>query len=663
LLKCAKVLSYTLLLAGSVTITAAEQVHVPLAVDLPHLRGEVASALGLDADGNGALVADHCNRLELSKLELVTIDDTIGVALELTGYSGAEAFGRCRGPKPWVGQVRLQLQPLLERGGVAVAFEPSAAELRRSDGSKGLLTRPTRLLAETLIVPRMETVRIDVAEPLAAIDGLIELFLEARPEQPSPLTERGRLTAVEVVKEGLRATLTFGVTPPLIVDGDQADPVEAATEALQNGVSETTHDASEEAVVAESKPASSPGDMPDDPPLEAVTVPVVAETRLDDAELQQWQRIEDELDGFLTVIIMQLAGQAAERGLQIDLLGTLLDTRQRIAEALTDDNDSGEDPVRRLFLNAWEQLKPLLGALSAQDHRGSGNGLRLAGFIAAGDALQLVDALGPEFGLEISRDGLRRLARLLLADDAPAAFTPLPLQPDPKLQQLFGFPGTVPLPPMPPPQSLLLRLAPIPRAHASELTPAQALRGMVPQLAIIDEYLNVVSRLLKQSLASHLDGSRLAANQRTLFDPLVRATAWKETCWRHYIGRKDELEVIRSAMGAVGMMQILGRVWRSVYDIQLLEDDVEYNVAAGIEILEHYFLDYAVRREEHKQPGGMENLVRATYAAYNGGPSQLSRYRRDDTSARAKAVDREFFRHFQEMKTSRWPEVSSCYAT
>ena len=117
-------------------------------------------------------------------------------------------------------------------------------------------------------------------------------------------------------------------------------------------------------------------------------------------------------------------------------------------------------------------------------------------------------------------------------------------------------------------------------------------------------------------------------------DPLVRATAWKESCWRHLVRSSDGPQVLRSAGGAVGMMQINGRVWRNVYDLDRLVDEVDYNVNAGIDILTHYMIDYAMRKGEHEQPGGEDNLVKATYAAYNGGPGHLSRYRREDTAAR-----------------------------
>ena len=81
-----------------------------------------------------------------------------------------------------------------------------------------------------------------------------------------------------------------------------------------------------------------------------------------------------------------------------------------------------------------------------------------------------------------------------------------------------------------------------------------------------------------------------------------------------------------------------------------------------VDILTHYMLDYAIRKGEHEQPGGADNLVKATYAAYNGGPGQLARYRREDTSAQLKAIDNAFWQHYTTIKAHKWPDISSCYS-
>lgn len=582
-------------------VAGAEVLELPLVADTRLLADRLAAALAMDADGRGRLVYDACNRADLSDLVLTPGADRLGVSMAVTATTGVPVLDRCLGPGAWRGRLQLTLAPAIAPSGLAIRFTPEAAELLRPDGSPGLLTAPTRLLAENLILPRLGRVRVDLAEPLATLDALLAA---ARPAAPPGLAERTRLTAVRPHERGVAATLRIDVPP---------------------------------APARRAEPALAP------------------------EALARWARREDELDGFLTTVIAALAAPAG-RELQLELLAVLLDARHAIARALAED-EPGEDPVRRLFIESWERLRPHLAALERRDLAGAEADLRLAAFIAGGDALRALDALGPEYGLEITRDGLRRLARLLLADTAPAAFTPLPLAPDPELRRLFGLRQPAPQPPPAPdarrPEWLDWLLPPV-RAHSP--SPAEALRGRVPRLAELDEYLELVAALLEQQTRTYLAAdARVPPRLAPRFDPLVRATAWKESCWRQFTGSPDNPQVLTSAVGALGMMQINGRVWRGLYDLERLAAEVDYNLLAGIEILEHYLVDYAIRRGEHEHPGGDDNLIRATYAAYNGGPSQLSRYRREDTPARLQAIDDAFWRHYRTLQAERWPEVASCY--
>ncbi len=583
----------------------AERVEVPLALDLRYLEGRVADALGLDDRGRGRLAQDDCNRVDVSDMVLHSVDGRLQVDMAVTADVGTHVFGQCRGPGRWQGRMLVGMAPAVSGDGLMVRLTPETAELRRPDGSESLLTRPARVLAENLVLPRMRDTVVDLREPLNGLDALLQQLLADAGARAPVLTDRSRLSRVAVQDDGVEATLAFELRPGAAPD---------------------------------------PG----------------AEPPLDDTELAEWQRLEDELDGFLTVIISQLARHADDRGLQLDLLAVLLDARWAISRALAMDDDEA-DPVRTLFVDTWNQLRPYLTELDRTEQLPQDAGLQLAAFVAGGDAIRALDALGPEYGVDVSRDGLRRLARMLLAEDAPARFTPLPLDVDPLLRDLFQ------------PErsqvweergqgrgrSLLDWL--IADAQAAP-SPAEALRGRVPRLATLDEYLDLVSQLLGTEARARLVGdSRVPHVFRYLIDPLVRATAWKESCWRQYHGSPGNPRVLTSSVGALGMMQVHARVWRGVYDQRRLADDVEYNVRAGIEILEYYLVDYAIRRGEHQQPGGIENLVRATYAAYNGGPGHLTRYRRDDVRTSLRIIDREFWRHYQIMKETRWPDVGSCY--
>lgn len=595
----------------------ANQVDVPLLVESPFLARAVDQALGMDITGHGQLSADLCNRVELGDVEVGTPSGAVAVSLALRAVTGAWVLGRCRGPSAWQGRMNLELVPDLEPGGLAVQFAPLGAELVRPDGSPGLLSPSTRLLAEALILPRLGRVRLDLAESLAAIDGLLESGI---PGRAPALLERTRIHEIQVQDAGLLLRLGFRID------------------------------------VAAHR----------DPPA--------AEPPLAPAELLRWQRLEDELDGFLTAVIAFLAASADRSELRLELLAVLLDARHAIAEALSGVPDTEEDrdaqapaesldpdPVRRIFVESWDRLRPWLAELDLAAAGDLDADLRLAAFMAGGDALRALDALGPEFGMEISRDGLRRLARLLLAEGAPEQFTPLPLQVDPVFRALFALDR----PPPATTRGLLLALLDslVPTATADAISPADALRGLVPRLAILDDYLQLVASLLQQQTVEHLSaGTRVPARLKPRLDPLVWATAWKESCWRQFTGSTDNPRVLTSSVGALGIMQINGRVWRGAYDLLRLAEEVDYNVNAGTEILEHYLVDYAIRRGEHEHPGGDDNLIRATYAAYNGGPSHLRRYRRDDTPARLRAIDDEFWRHYQTISAEQWPDVPSCYA-
>jgi hypothetical protein len=607
-----KHIGWLLFVLYSSNALSAGEVEIPLLAETTHLQSAISRVLEIDENGQSLLRNDLCNQLELSDVRVMTEDAQLSVDMALTATTGAHVFGACRGPKPWQGRLAFKLTPQVTASGLAIEFVPDSIQLSRPDSSPGLLSKPVQIIADALVLPRIKTMQIDLAGPLNSLDELIEQLL-GQNDVPS-LVQRTHIARLQTEETGVRAWLAFQVRPP--------EPVEQVPEPI-----------------------------------------------LDASELAEWQTLEDELDGFLTTIITMLAQSTDSRALRLELFAVLLDARHAIAEALTVD-DPEHDPVRELFLTTWDRLRPLMGILEGLETPGLEVDFRLAAFLAGGDALRALDALGPEYGLEITRDGLRRLARLLMAESAPPSFTPLPLEVDPEFRDLFGFETrdeaefTA--------VALTQQIAGgfgrfgawlLPAAHADSITPAEALKGLVPQPDNLDAYLKLVASLLEEQASAWLDkNNRLPDRLTERLDPLVRATAWKESCWRHFSGSGSEPQVLRSPGGAVGMMQINGRVWRKVYDLDRLVNEVDYNVNAGIDILTHYLVDYAIRLGEHEQPGGDDNLIKATYAAYNGGPGHLARYRRDDTPAQLQAIDNAFWSHYTTIKTEQWPDISSCYS-
>jgi soluble lytic murein transglycosylase-like protein len=162
--------------------------------------------------------------------------------------------------------------------------------------------------------------------------------------------------------------------------------------------------------------------------------------------------------------------------------------------------------------------------------------------------------------------------------------------------------------------------------------------------------------VVSQKLAARY---QLAEGHESLARQIIFAVGWQETCWRQFIKKGKLLMPVASASGALGLMQISPHTWRNLYDLKQLGADIEYNGNAGAEISLYYLTRFAMKKNEDKQPGG--DLARATYSAYNGGPSQLSRYRAATPKPESKKIDEAFHKKFQAVSAGREMEVQSCY--
>ena len=80
------------------------------------------------------------------------------------------------------------------------------------------------------------------------------------------------------------------------------------------------------------------------------------------------------------------------------------------------------------------------------------------------------------------------------------------------------------------------------------------------------------------------------------------------------------------------------------------------------QILLHYLENYAIAKGEHQVTGKIDSLARATYAAYNGGPRQLKRYRTKSASRTVRAIDQAFYNKFRRTKKGNELAVADCYS-
>ncbi|HEU4345104.1 MAG TPA: transglycosylase SLT domain-containing protein [Candidatus Binatia bacterium] len=374
------------------------------------------------------------------------------------------------------------------------------------------------------------------------------------------------------------------------------------------------------------------------------------------ADWQQW-------DSFLTFVTKRL-GQDFGADQREQLGDAFLDARYQLVRALA----SGiSDPVPQLFLDTWNRLSPILKqALPGVSQQTAS---QYTSFATAMDAAASVGDIARRLGFfRITPDTLRGAANLLGQTNVdPLAYT---IDMDSELRSLLGFTGELPTPrPSPALERSRLRNPRVPDrirtafglsalAYAAE-PDLTRLNQWVPDAPELDDYLGEVRELLDDVSDRVMTKTKLPAEHQSLYRQIVFAAAWQESCWRQFIKKGTKLAPLASATGDVGLMQVNRNTWRGLYDVKGLNGDIGYNGHAGAEILQYYLARYAIRKKEHQQPGG--NLARATYAAYNGGPSHLGRYRSTKPVPALKKVDDAFWAKFQSVSSGQELAVKSCY--
>lgn len=585
-------------LACAATAAApASQVAVPIAMDYPLLRQLLLAQLFTGAGATREVLEDPtgCSEIVLSNPTIAPNGAELDVLADLRARVGVGAAGACTTLLTWQGRAGVTGRPEVRGDGTALGFDAQRIRLLDQAG-RPLANDQVQRLAGASVLAQFARFTVDLAPQLQSVGALLPEVL--------PRHSRGQV-------EALLATLRV------------------------NNLRVTDAALAADIVFAMEQPAT----------------PAPPEHALTQAELALWEERWQLMDALLVMAVKHYAAATGLRELREALLDVLIESRYRLRDALQAGPDSGDDPVRDWFLQSWQDLAPVIGRVGleqpGQEH------LLLVSVVAAADALAALDRLGPGFGLDISADGLRRLARLINAG-AGEGLLEYTEGVDPALRELLDESA-----PAAPPAALRWPdVSFFPRAWAAD---ASRLNSWAPQRSDLPQYLPQVAALLRTSAQQASTRRTLERQYKELFANMVLATAWQESCWRHYVVSDDrKLVPLRSGTGDVGLMQMNERVWRGFYDQQRLRWDIEYNGRAGAEVLLDYLMKYALRKGEHKQPGGLDNLARASYSAYNGGPSQVARYRSKKASSYGKKVDTAFWDKYQQVSAGNELAVSRC---
>jgi hypothetical protein len=538
-----------------------------------------------------------CRYLSLDHPQLSRQEDHLRLTTHGAGNFGAEVLEKCLSPFSWKGFIEVLTAPYVTADW-RLHLRILESNLYDEEWNKGLLTGLLWEVTERVFLPHLTSLTVNLAPPRDDI-----LFLVRTAVPPSEATQIETILHSASTKE-----------------------VEVRDAAIVVPLALTVPDA-----FVQPRP-----------------LPAQPEAPLSPAELEAVQQALERWDAFLVFVIKGVGADVADPHIREELFELLLTSRYALLPILAGEVVRGEgDPVRRLFLDTWKRLRDIVQEAEQRGLLGD-NILRYAGFISAGDALLVLDQALPGLGIEISADGLRRLARMLRPDavEDPLLYN---LDADPTLRTLFDFspelspatPSEVPPPPAPHSGLGWLGVAYASTEAQGELAALkERLDRWAPEESEFAEYRVVMTQLLRLTGVQALQDTSLEARYVSSYRNLLLATALQESCWRQFERAGEKIIPLTSSLGSIGLMQINQRVWRGFYDVKRLQWNTAYNAQAGAEILLRYLQRYGVAEE--KQAGNLDNAARATYAVYNAGPKAVARYRSRNSSAREKKVDARF---------------------
>ena len=585
-------------LLGAPVAGQAAEIDLPLTVPFELLLQQLTRDLYTGPGGVAPLWREsRCRYLTLDHPAFSRRGRSLRFVTHGEGRVGTQVLGFCLNALRWRGFVEALTVPYVAADW-QLKLRVAESNLYDESWRKGLLSGLLWEVTERTLLPQLTRLSIDLTPPRDDAFGLIRMVVsKSDAAQMETILRSATVRTLEVRDDAVVVHLALSVP---------------------------------EAFVQVRPPPGQP-----EPPLST-------------AELEVVERAIERWDAFLVFVIKNLGLDIADPGIRAELFGLLIESRYELLPILAGNvQRSAGDPVRRLFADAWKRLHDIVGRA---ERRGllRDKALRYAGFIGAGDALVALDRAAPGLGIELSADGLRRLARLLRpeATEDPLLYG---VDVDATLRSLFGLPPEPDLAPPPRPDRgsglPWRRVAYSATADGADdlVALSERLARWVPADPELADYHVVMDRLL--ALTADWRRADLETRYTGPYRTMLPATALQESCWRQFERKGDTITYRASSLGSVGLMQINQWVWRGIYNVERLKWDTAYNARAGAEILARYFRQYGV--EEGKRTGRVEDIVRATYAVYNAGPRAVSRYRDPASTPRERRVDESFWVRYQ----------------
>ncbi len=596
-------------------------IELPMTIDYAFLRSLVISAAFPEPENTALLVnkAEGCRRVAVSEPQFSQEGAFVRLEAKVNIRMGALLGQKCRFKIQWDGYVSLVLEPRIDAALWRLGFHVVESEVYDAEHEPARIVGLVWKTIQGEVFEYLGGITLDLAPPVQELKALLP---EVFPRQTEEKIRR-------------------------FVDEMHPGPVRVAQEAISIPILSELEEV----------------------PLIETAIPEV----LIEEELARLTRKWEDFDIFLVYLVTSLQGAPLSADERDTLFTTLLEARygfvnERVSGTLTDRF------IQDQFISTWTAISPVFR--SQLERKNTGNPIGYLSFFTATDALKSLQEIGPSLGMDLSRDGLIRLAGFLAdgrafewgyGDDIDADLRNTfdlgeapEIPPEPAME---GLPEEVPTTRL---ERFLKRIltTTVSRCWAADVKPsAESLQKWLVSRENVEIYLPAVRKILDEAAQKAFQGAE-AEEHRRLIQTAVMATAWQESCWRQFHVRKGQTTYIRSYNGtSVGLMQINERVWRGLYKLDALRWNIHYNALAGCDIMKLYLTKYILKKKDKlPQDGELDpDLVsRLLYAMYNGGPGEFKNFLARHGKGKYHTSDDLFWEKYQWAEAQSWDKIKLC---
>ena len=349
-------------LCAGIRESAAQTVKLPITIDYSLLQTLILRNAYKEADQSTTLLnkGNGCLFLALSKPSLSEANGLIRFETRVVAHAGTPLGDSCVVPVAWQGYLVLYQRPVIDGKTWKLSFKTTSSTLLDMNRRPAKIAGVVWTLIKSQVFSYLESIAIDLAPPVNDLKTfLLPLFPQSVQQQTQAMLQTLRVGDARVTPKAVIVELLADVQE--VYKAGEAQPTEALSgKALDDRV----------------------------------------------GVWEQW-------DAMLSFMVSLMSRDALTEEERQTLMDVLLETRYAFVEGLGSQN-LPHDFVREQFVRAWRRLSPIFRNHLGQDT----DSLSYLSFFTAADALSVLDGLGPTFGIEMSRDGLIRLARMLTSDQS-----------------------------------------------------------------------------------------------------------------------------------------------------------------------------------------------------------------------------------------------------